>query len=150
ANIDVAVIGGGAVGIESDVGGQIRARLVPKLVKAFEAGVERRLTAAREAHDNNPLGIDARVLAHDRKRTIDVEDEIETAEDRLIGTDAGEATAAQAVDGERRDTHAVELSHPEWHVGPDTARTVHKDDQGRPSLALSQAELARDGDRPPV
>ena len=84
----VGVIGRRAVRIERDVAGELHAGLVPELVEAVEARVERRLSAARKSHQHDALGVDARMLRENLQRMIDVDDEIEPAEQGLVRADA--------------------------------------------------------------
>src|SRR5262249_1921101 len=109
--------GGHAVGIERHISHELRARLVPKLMKTLEAPVERGLAAAREAHERDARRIDARMLGDDLERAIDIDYEVEPTEQRLVGAHAGETAAGEAIDYEGRDPHFIELSRPHVDVG---------------------------------
>jgi hypothetical protein len=64
--------------------------LVPHLVKALEAREQRALPAAREAHQHDARGIDARMLREDIQHAIGIEREGQPAEPRLIHVDGDE------------------------------------------------------------
>ena len=72
------------IGIERDVRGELGAGLVPHCVEAFQAREERRLAAAGEAHEDHALPVDARVLGEEVERTIDIKDEVQSPEERLV------------------------------------------------------------------
>ena len=87
------------------------------------------------------------MLGEDVERAIDIDDEIEPAEQRLVRADRRQAAAAEAVDHEGRNPHRVELMHPGFDAGADAARAVHQHHDGKFSAALRDAEFAGDGDR---
>ena len=140
--VGVGGIAGRAIRIERNVGGELRAGLVPQLVEAIEAGVERGLSAARKSHQHDAIRIDARVFGEDLQRAVDVDDEIEPAEQRLVGADRRQPAAAEAVDHEGRNPHRIEVAHPRIHAGADAARSVHQHHDGKFSAALRDAEFA--------
>src|SRR6266702_6930503 len=77
---------------------------------------------------------------------VDVDDEIEPAEQRLVRADGRQAAAGKTVDHEGRNAHGIELVHPGFHGGADAARSVHQHHDGQFSAALRDAEFASDGD----
>src|SRR5262245_31602136 len=77
-------------------------------------------------------------------RTIDVENEVQTAEYCLFVAHAREASACHAVDGDSVDAHGVEMAHPERNIGADAARTMHEDHRRAFARALCDTQFDTD------
>ena len=86
------------------------------------------------------------MLGEDFQRTVDIDDEIEPAEQRLVGTDRRQPAAAEAVDHEGRNPHRIEMAHPRVHAGADAARSMHQHHDRKFSASLRDAEFAGNRD----
>jgi hypothetical protein len=82
------------------------------LLKSNQAGVERRLTPAREAHHGYPGGVNLAMLGEEFECTVSIHDHIETTEPRLVGYGLDDATARETIDRECRNSDLVQLSRP--------------------------------------
>src|SRR5262249_22066124 len=97
------------------------AGLVPEFLKTVEARIERGLAATRKSHQHNALRVDAGMFGQDFQRAIDIDDEIEPAELRLVGVDVREPAPGETVDHEGRNADCVELMRPGFDGGRDAA-----------------------------
>ena len=79
------------------------------------------------------------MLRQDIEGAVNVVDEVEATEQRLVAADASEATARHAVDDEGRDADAVELLAPVGNVAAWAAGTVHQDHCRQPAGPLGDA-----------
>lgn len=132
---------GHAIGVEWNISDKIRPGRVPHPMESLKAGVERRLSAAREAHQGNAPGVNARMGAENLERSIDVQNEIETAEQGLVAVHLFKSTPREAVNGERRNTHGVELSRPIFDVWPKAVRAMLEHDRGQATKPLGDTKL---------
>ena len=146
-HLRVVDIGRAAIGIDRDVGREVGAGALPELPEALDGGVDRRLSATGEPHQDNAAGVDGGVLFQDFQGAEDIHDQVEPPEQRLIVADAGQATAREAVDGEGRDAHPVEVGHPGLQARSHAAGAVHQDDHGQTPGALGDTEFAGDRHR---
>ena len=124
---------------------------MPELFQSFwnrlDACVERNLSAAREAHQRDPLRVNAGMFREYGEAAVDIDDHIQATELRLIGLQACKASA--------RETVECEVDTPIWlsRVFP-TSRcwlpclhpctTITRRHPFRP---LHQSHLPSDGDR---
>ena len=85
------------------------------------------------------------MLGQDIERTVDIEDQIEPAEQRLVRADRRQAAAAEAVDHESRNSHRIELMHPGFDAAADAARSVHQHHHGQAAGTLRDTQFAGHG-----
>ena len=86
------------------------------------------------------------MFREDLKRTIDIDDQVEPAEQRLVRADDGEAAPGKAVDHEGRNAHRIESVNPGLHGGADATRSVHQHDDRQLSRSLRNTKFAADRD----
>src|SRR5262245_19181106 len=86
------------------------------------------------------------MFGEDLQRAIDIDDELEPAEQGLVGADRRQPAAAEAVDDEGRNPHRIEMAHPRIHRGANAARSMHQYDDGKLAAALRDAEFTRNRD----
>src|SRR5262245_29031594 len=80
----------------------------------------------------------------DLHRTIDVENEVQTAEYGLLVPHARETSSCHAVDVDSVDAHGIEMAHPERNIGTDAARTMHEDHRRPFAGALRNTQFDTD------
>src|SRR5215510_7191520 len=110
-------------GIERNVRGEGYSR-TPGLLKSLEAGVECRLSAARESHHRDAGRIDPRMVSDDVERPISIEDHVEAAEQRLVGRRTRQPAFRETVDDERHDPHLIESFCPKLMAGIGASRPM--------------------------
>ena len=108
--------------------------LFHSFVEALEAGVERGLSAARKSHQHDALRIDARMFCEDFQRAVDVDDEIEPAEQGLVRPDRRQPAAGEAVDHKVEIPMALNCCTQGSMLGTDAARSVHHHHDGEAPL----------------
>jgi hypothetical protein len=114
--------------VERQIGSKRRTFRAMHALEAIEACVKSRLSSARESHKNDLRGIDAWMRGEHPQGSVGIENHIQTSKQCLIGTRALQATGREAVDGESRQSNAVEFLRPAIDVSADAARAVHQND----------------------
>ncbi len=145
-DLGIAGVARRAIRIERNVGRELRAGFIPCLVEAIEAGIKGGLSAARKSHQHDALRVDPRMFCQDIERTVDIENQIQATEQRLVRPDRSQPAAGKTVNDERRNPHLVEAVHPGLGGGADAARSVHQHHDGQASRTLRDAEFTGDGD----
>ena len=79
-------------------------------MEALEARVEGGLAPTRKAHQRDACRIDTRMFRQHIEGTIDVEYEIEAAEQGLLGVYFGEPASGEAIERKCRNANSV-LAH---------------------------------------
>src|SRR4029450_7091857 len=77
---------------------------------------------------NDLRGIDAWMRGEHPQGSVGIENHIQTSKQCLIGTRALQATGREAVDGESRQSNAVEFLRPAIDISAYAARAVHEND----------------------
>src|SRR5262245_27747357 len=94
---------------ERQIGGEGCTFRAVHALEAIEACVQGCLSSAREPHKDDFRGIDAWMRREHCEGAVGIEDHIQTPEQRLISARALQATGREAVDGESRQSNAIEF-----------------------------------------
>ena len=76
ANICIINVSRDARRIERNVCSWIDATGIPQFMESFQTCIQRRLSAARKAHDSNPIRIDPRVGSEYGEAPVKIEDHV--------------------------------------------------------------------------
>src|SRR6516162_11534370 len=112
-------------------------------MEVVEARIEGGLAPTRKAHKRDACRINTRMFRQHIKGTIDVEYEIEAAEQGLIGVYLGEPTSGEAVECKRRNADFVEVSCPHLDIRRNTGRAMLQDHYRQPTRVRREPELSR-------
>src|SRR6266436_2972243 len=112
-------------------------------MESLEARIEGGLASTRKAHQRDACRIDTRMVRQHIEGAIDVEYEIEAAEQGLVGVYLGERTSGEAIECKCRNADFVELSRPHLDVRCHTAGAMLQDHYRQPPRTLREPELSR-------
>src|SRR5262245_45069716 len=112
-------------------------------MEALEARIQSSLATTRKAHQRDACQIDTRMFRQHLEGAIDVEYEIEAAEQSLIGVYLGEPASGEAVERQRRNADFVKFSYPHLDVRCHAGGAMLQDHDWRPTRARREPELSR-------
>src|SRR5215471_3251870 len=115
-------------------------------MKALEARVESGLASSGKAHQRNASRIDARMFGQDFKGPIDVEDQVQPAQQCLIWIQVNETASRKAIKRKSRYTKLIEVPRPNVDARiVATGRVLeHNNRQTARSLRYSKLTSSRD------